>query len=103
MLADRMIHRGESFWSAVYPAFMARDLTRDDLRRIIQIGLQNTNGNYRLLTELFNMPDENYKRFLGFLRKHECCLPFQGFRAVPARSAVSLKPKASSGGGEGTA
>ena len=50
-----MIKQGESFWSAVYPIFMSRDLTRTDLRRIIQIGLETTNGNYRLLVELFNM------------------------------------------------
>ena len=80
-----MLQQGESFWSAVYPVFMSRDLTRDDLRKIVQIGLENTNGNYRLLVQLFNMPDEDYKRFLSFLRKHDCHLPFQRFRVAPSR------------------
>jgi hypothetical protein len=80
-----MIKQGESFWSAVYPIFMSRDLTRTDLRKIVQIGLETTNGNYRLLVQLFNMAPEDYKRFLSFLRKHDCHLPFQKFRAVPAR------------------
>jgi transcriptional regulator with GAF, ATPase, and Fis domain len=84
-LATVMIKQGESFWSVVYPIFMSRDLTRTDLRRIIQIGLETTNGNYRLLVELFNMSAQDYKRFLSFLRKHDCHLPFQRFRAVPAR------------------
>ena len=84
-LAGIMIKQGESFWSVVYPIFMSRDLTRTDLRRIIQIGLETTNGNYRLLVELFNMSTQDYKRFLSFLRKHDCHLPFQRFRAVPAR------------------
>jgi transcriptional regulator with GAF, ATPase, and Fis domain len=84
-LAAVMIKQGESFWSVVYPIFMSRDLTRTDLRRIIQIGLETTNGNYRLLVELFNMSTQDYKRFLSFLRKHDCHLPFQRFRAVPAR------------------
>ena len=35
-----MLKHGESFWSAVYPLFMSRDLTRTDLRKIIQIGLE---------------------------------------------------------------
>jgi transcriptional regulator with GAF, ATPase, and Fis domain len=83
-LAGRMLHNGESFWSAVYPAFMARDLTRNHLRKLIHLGLEGTNGNYRLLVERFNMPPADYKRFLGFLRKHECHLPFQKFRAAPA-------------------
>jgi transcriptional regulator with GAF, ATPase, and Fis domain len=91
-LAARMLVRGESFWSAVYPAFMARDLTRADLRKIIQIGLENTSGNYRLVVQLFNMPPDDYKRFLALLRKHQCHLPFQQFRAAPARvSAASVE------------
>lgn len=84
-LAARMLQNGESFWSAVYPVFMSRDLTRDDLRKIVQLGLESTNGNYRLLIQLFNMPDEDYKRFLSFLRKHDCHLPFQRFRVAPSR------------------
>lgn len=88
-LAGLMIKQGESFWSAVYPIFMSRDLTRVDLRKIIQIGLQTTNGNYRLLVQLFNMQADDYKRFLAFLRKHDCHLPFQKFRSVPSR----IQPK----------
>jgi transcriptional regulator with GAF, ATPase, and Fis domain len=84
-LADLMLKSQESFWSAVYPQFMSRDITRTDLRRVIQIGLERTSGNYRSLVQLFNMPVEDYKRFLSFLRKHDCHLPFQRFRAVPAR------------------
>jgi len=84
-LAERMLQHGESFWSVVHPLFMARDLTRDELRKIVQIGLENTNGNYRLLVQLFNMPEVDYKRFLALLRKHNCHLPFQRFRVVPAR------------------
>ena len=84
-LAALMIKQGESFWSAVYPIFMSRDLTRTELRKIVQIGLETTNGNYRLLVQLFNMTQDDYKRFLSFLRKHDCHLPFQRFRAVPAR------------------
>jgi transcriptional regulator with GAF, ATPase, and Fis domain len=84
-LASLMLDHGESFWSAVYPMFISRDLTRSDLRKIIQAGLERTNGNYRLLVQFFNMPQGDYKRFLSFLRKHDCHLPFQRFRAVPAR------------------
>ena len=95
-LIARMLRHGESFWSAVHPVFMARDLTRDDLRRIIEIGLENTNGNYRLLVALYNMPNEDYKRFLGFLRKHNCHLPFQRFRTVASRAHQS-RPVAAAG------
>lgn len=93
-LAGRMLVHGESFWSAVYPAFMARDLTRADLRKIVQIGLENTSGNYRLVVQLFNMPPDDYKRFLALLRKHQCHLPFQQFRAAPARvTSTAAEPR----------
>ena len=88
-LAGRMLKSGESFWSAVYPLFMARDLTRNDLRKVVEIGLENTNGNYRSVVELFNMPPEDYKRFLSFLRKHDCHLPFQQFRTARPQLAAS--------------
>lgn len=86
-LTALMLDRGEPFWSAVYPLFMSRDLTRADLRRIVQSGLERTNGNYRSVVQLFNMPGTDYRRFLSFLRKHDCQLPFQRFRTVAARLA----------------
>ena len=75
----------QSFWAVVYAPFMLRDLTRDDLRTLVGAGLQRTSGSYRELVELFNMPPADYKRFLNFLRKHQCHMPFQQFRGTPAR------------------
>jgi len=71
----------ESFWTSAYPAFMARDITRDDMRLIVRSGLEQTHGSYRLLVGLFNMPADDYKRFLSFLKQHDCNLPFQRFRS----------------------
>jgi hypothetical protein len=34
------------------------------------------------MVELFNMPADDYKRFLGFLRKYQCHMPFQQFRSA---------------------
>ncbi|OLB61236.1 MAG: hypothetical protein AUI11_10520 [Acidobacteria bacterium 13_2_20CM_2_66_4] len=80
-----MVKNRESFWSAVYPAFMTRDLTRDDLRFIIRRGLHETAGSYKMLVELLNMRPNDYKRFLNFLRKHECHVPFARFRSAELR------------------
>lgn len=81
-LFDRMVNGGESFWTCVYAPFMARDLTRDDLRAIVRRGLERTGGNYRVMVELFNLPLDDYKRFLGVLRKYQCHMPFQQFRSA---------------------
>jgi DNA-binding NtrC family response regulator len=81
-LFDQMVTGRQSFWSVVYAPFISRDLTRKDLRAIIRKGLEQTSGNYRVLVELFNMPQDDYKRFLGFLRKYQCHVPFQEFRSA---------------------
>ena len=91
VLFERLVNGGESFWSCVYAPFMARDLTRDDLRAIVRKGLERTSGNYKVMVELFNMQGDDYKRFLGFLRKYQCHMPFQQFRSA-ASSREALKP-----------
>jgi two-component system response regulator HydG len=96
-LFERMVNGGESFWSAVYAPFMSRDLTRDDVRAIVRRGLERTGGNYRVMVELFNMPTDDYKRFLGVLRKYQCHMPFQQFRSAsttrPSREQAGETPQ----------
>jgi transcriptional regulator with GAF, ATPase, and Fis domain len=84
-LLRRLMHEGESFWSVVHAPFMSRDLSRDQLRAVIGAGLERTCGNYRILVDLFNMPGDDYKRFLSFLRKHDCQVPFHPYRALRCR------------------
>jgi transcriptional regulator with PAS, ATPase and Fis domain len=88
-LYERLVKGRESFWGAVYPMFMERDMTRDDLRALVRKGLEETNGSYRLLTELFNMPPGDYKRFLNVLRKHHCHVAFQEFRTVAGKREIA--------------
>ncbi len=81
---ERLTRDGVSFWSEVYEPFMARDITRHEVREVVRLGLEHTRGNYKALVSSFNMPPEDYKKFLNFLRKYHCHVPFQGFRLVPA-------------------
>ena len=62
-------------------------MTRDDMRAIVSKGLTQTRGSYRLVLQLFNMPSEDYKAFLNFLRKHQCHMPFFKFRCLPSQDA----------------
>jgi transcriptional regulator with PAS, ATPase and Fis domain len=84
---DRMVKHGESFWSAVYEPFMQRDVTREHLRALISRGLRDTAGSYKILVGLFNMAPSDYKRFLNFLRKQDCRVPFARFRTAPSGAA----------------
>lgn len=90
-LYERMVERGENFWTVVYEPFMARDLTRDDLRALISRGLEQTRGSYKLLLELFNVQAADYKKLLAFLRKHQCHMPFQKFRSISVTSASAQR------------
>ena len=83
-ILHRIVDEGASFWSEVYEPFMARDLTRHDVRELVRVGLEHTRGNYKMLVAYFNMPAEDYKKFLNFLRKYQCHVPFQRFRMMPA-------------------
>ena len=95
---DAMTQNRENFWSAVHVPFKSRDLTRQDLRSLIRLGLASTRGSYRSLVRLFNMPEEDYKRFLNFLRKHEAHLPIHEFRMMPV--GQDGRPSASRHNGE---
>jgi transcriptional regulator with PAS, ATPase and Fis domain len=95
-LLDRILLRGESFWDVAYEPFMSRDLTREDIRHLVRVGLEQTRGNYKALVQLFNMEPQDYKRFLNFLRKYGCHMPFQRFRMAPLRpdaTASDIPPR----------
>jgi DNA-binding NtrC family response regulator len=88
MLFERMVRDGEPFWTVVYEPFMARDLTRSDLRELVRHALGMTRGNYKNVAQMFNIPGD-YKRLLNFLRKYQCHLPIQEFRAIPVQRAAA--------------
>ena len=87
-LFREIVSGGQAFWSVAYAPFMSRDLTRQELRRLIAMGLQRAGGDYRALTRLFNMPDADAKRFVAMLRKYHCHVPAQGFRSGRSASGV---------------
>ncbi len=79
-LYNRLTQHHESFWTTVYPLYMQREITRTNVREVVKKGLEEARGNYKLVLRLFNIPPREYKRFLNFLRKHDCQLPFREFR-----------------------
>jgi transcriptional regulator with PAS, ATPase and Fis domain len=79
-LFARMLQGRQSFWNAVYPMYMRRDITRDNLRSLVERGLRRAGGNYRIVASMFNIDPRQYKKFLNFLRKQECQPPYREFR-----------------------
>jgi len=79
-LYTRVVEQRESFWTAVYPLYMNREITKVDVRDLVGKGLDQARGNYKIVARLFNMESRDYKKFLNFLRKHECQVPFRDYR-----------------------
>src|SRR5262245_4434019 len=79
-LFKKLVDERESFWQAVYPLYMNREITRSNVRDLVRKGLEEARGNYKIVLRLFNMESSDYKRFLNFLRKHNCQLPFKEYR-----------------------
>jgi len=79
-LFKKLVEERGSFWNVVYPLYMNREITRANVRDLVHKGLEEARGNYKIVLRLFNMDTGDYKRFLNFLRKHECQLPFKEYR-----------------------
>jgi transcriptional regulator with PAS, ATPase and Fis domain len=79
-LLKQLIEERQSFWAAVYPLYMNREITRSNVRDLVHKGLEQARGNYKIVLRLFNIDAADYKRFLNFLRKHDCHLPFKEYR-----------------------
>jgi DNA-binding NtrC family response regulator len=87
-LYDALVTRGASFWEYVYPMFLARDITRNDLRQLVRRGLQESRGRYKSLLKLFGISSRDYRRFMNFLAAHECGVEFREFRATAPSSGT---------------
>jgi transcriptional regulator with PAS, ATPase and Fis domain len=79
-LYKRLVEERESFWTVVYPLYMQREITRSNVRDLVRKGLEEARGNYKIVARIFNMEQRDYKRFLNFLRKHDCQIPFKEYR-----------------------
>ena len=73
---------------------MQREITREHVRDVVRKGLEEARGNYRIVAKLFNLQPEDYKKFLNFLRKHDCRLPFKEYviSSTAIRHTVILVP-----------
>jgi transcriptional regulator with PAS, ATPase and Fis domain len=93
-LYQAVVTGGYSFWDHIHPLFLARDITRHDMRELLRRGLNATRGNYRSLLPLFRMPKSDYKRFLNFLAAHDCGIDYREFRnASPDTPASHQRPE----------
>jgi DNA-binding NtrC family response regulator len=88
-LYDALVSAGYSFWDHVQPLFLSRDITRQDLRELVHLGLANARGSYMGLLTLFGIESSDYQRFLNFLAAHDCVVDFRLFGDNGGHSTTS--------------
>jgi transcriptional regulator with GAF, ATPase, and Fis domain len=69
-LYDRMVRGGESFWEVVREPFMEREISRAEVRAVLQRGLAESNGSYKRLLRKIGVEQADYLKFMDFLRHH---------------------------------
>jgi|KBSMisStandDraft_5_1062788.scaffolds.fasta_scaffold129027_3 DNA-binding NtrC family response regulator len=87
-LYEALVSAGYSFWDHVQPLFLSRDITRQDLRELVHLGLANARGSSMGLLTLFGIESSDYQRFLNFLAAHDCDVDFRLFGDNGGRSTT---------------
>jgi DNA-binding NtrC family response regulator len=80
VLFRRMKQENVSFWRAVKEPFMKREISRELVREVIKIGLEESKGRYKDLLEPFHLQDSEYTVFMNFLKKHSCQVDYKPYR-----------------------
>jgi hypothetical protein len=70
----------DDFWESVARPYAERLITKNQLEHLIRQGLERTRGSYKKMLPLFRIPESDYKRFMDFLRRHNCNIDFRGYR-----------------------
>lgn len=58
---------GKTFWDVVKRPFLDRELNRSEVKSVILEGLNVVGGKYKNLIKLFNIQEDDYKKFIKFL------------------------------------
>jgi DNA-binding NtrC family response regulator len=67
---ERLANQEGNFWDLVQRPYLDRDLKRAEVREILVQGLKRTGGSYKRLLALFGVAEEDYLKFMDFLRHH---------------------------------
>ena len=70
----------DDFWESVARPYAERLITKNQVEHLIRQGLERTGGSYKRMLPLFRIPESEYKRFMDFLRRHNCNVDFRGYR-----------------------
>ena len=70
----------KNFWTAVHDRYKRRDISRENVVALLDLGLRRTRGSYKNLAALFRLDAGEYRRLMDFLRRSKCLLDFRPYR-----------------------
>jgi DNA-binding NtrC family response regulator len=62
---------GGSFWDVAWPAFLERDLNREQMTLLLRQGFETCGGSLKRLAEELNIAERDYPRFVSTLHKYD--------------------------------
>jgi transcriptional regulator with PAS, ATPase and Fis domain len=74
----------KDFWAAVHDRYKQRDIPRDKVVALVDLGLRSTRGSYKSMASMFRLKRAEYRRFMDFLRRNKCLLDFRPYRKAAA-------------------
>jgi transcriptional regulator with PAS, ATPase and Fis domain len=72
----------QNFWQAVHDPYKRRDISRERVVALVDYGLRVSQGNYRSMASKFQIPKNQYRKFMDFLRRSNCLLDFRPYRRI---------------------
>jgi DNA-binding NtrC family response regulator/serine/threonine protein kinase/tetratricopeptide (TPR) repeat protein len=72
----------KDFWSAIHDRYKRRDIPREKVIALVDLGLRSTRGSYKTLAAMFRVEEGDYRRFMDFLRRNSCRLDFRPYRKL---------------------
>jgi transcriptional regulator with GAF, ATPase, and Fis domain/tetratricopeptide (TPR) repeat protein len=75
-----------NFWTEIHDRYKRRDISREKVVALIDLGLRTTRGSYKNLASLLHIQDREYRRLMDFLRRNNCLLDFRPYRKVVSLS-----------------
>ena len=76
----RLTEGRDTFWNAVHAPYKSRDISREKVLALMDMGLRMTKGSYKNLAALLQVGEAEYRRFMDFIRRNKCQPDFRPYR-----------------------
>jgi len=83
---DDLAEGRRNFWTEIRDRYKRRDISREKVVALIDLGLRSTRGSYKNLASLLRIDEGDYRRLMDFLRRNNCLLDFRPYRKVASLS-----------------